>query len=307
MWCWQSGNTTVMRKPCDLPNLKKGMTVVCQARGASISETVGSLQCSYVLQWWKYQEWTNGTVSMTRGANYRTPRTTDSRGEHQLPMVGTDWLALYCWSTGHQINCGVTRCISNTKVQWTLLCISLQSRCLQPCWWLITLHNVLSLHSSINIRPLPTGNGSQVSYIFTSWTGVGISCKKPPRTKHPETTPGRTHLQHYSLGTFSRHCLGLLVPLKGTHSCHGYLFFTAYQVCAYILTDHVSQCYVEIGNCCLMFPMFDGIFQQNSATWHTAWITCACFEDHQKDFQLLPWAPNSPDLYLIENLWVNLD
>ncbi|GBN95391.1 hypothetical protein AVEN_241689-1 [Araneus ventricosus] len=88
-------------------------------------------------------------------------------------------------------------------------------------------------------------------------------------------------------GMFSWHALGPLIPVEGTLNSCAYLSIVADQVHPYMAT---------------VYPENDGAFQQDNATCHVSKIVRAWFEEHDEEFQLLPWPPNSPDL----NPWENL-
>ncbi|GBO41765.1 hypothetical protein AVEN_236506-1 [Araneus ventricosus] len=42
-----------------------------------------------------------------------------------------------------------------------------------------------------------------------------------------------------------------------------------------------------------VYPANDGVFRQDNATCHVSKIVRAWFEEHNEEFQLLPWPPNS--------------
>ncbi|GBM02146.1 Transposable element Tcb2 transposase [Araneus ventricosus] len=93
-------------------------------------------------------------------------------------------------------------------------------------------------------------------------------------------------------GIFSWHALSPLIPVEGTLNSCAYLSIIADQVHPYMAT---------------VYPENDGMFQQDNATCHVSKIVLAWFEEHDEEFQLLPWPPNSPDLNPCENLREHLD
>jgi len=53
----------------------------------------------------------------------------------------------------------------------------------------------------------------------------------------------------------------------------------------------------------VVFPSGSGLFQQDNAPCHTAHIVQEWFEEHDEEFKVLPWSPNSPDFNPSEHLW----
>ncbi|GFU97398.1 transposable element Tcb2 transposase [Trichonephila clavipes] len=94
--------------------------------------------------------------------------------------------------------------------------------------------------------------------------------------------------QYYALGEFSWAFLGHVVVVEQTMNATGYLNIIADQLHPYMAS---------------VFPAGNGMFQQDNAPCHKAKIVLEWFQEHDAEFQLMSWPPNSLDFNQIEHIW----
>ncbi|GBO44027.1 Transposable element Tc1 transposase, partial [Araneus ventricosus] len=107
----------------------------------------------------------------------------------------------------------------------------------------------------------------------------------------PSCTAGHTQAGGGGImiwGTFSWAALGPTVVVEQTMKAANYLNIIVDQL-------HLYMAFV--------FTTGNGIFQQDNAPSHKAWIVLEWFEEHNDEFHLMSSPPNLSDLNPLEHIW----
>lgn len=285
-----------MGKKGDLSAFERGMVVGARRAGLSISETADLLGFSRTTISRVYREWSEKEKTSSERQSCGRKCLVDARGQRRMGrLVRADRKATVTQITT-RYNQGRQKSISERTVRRTLRQMGFSSR--RP-------HRVPLLSAKNRKLRLQFAQAHR-NWTREDWKNVAWSDESRFLLRHSDGRVRIWRQQHESMhpsclvstvqaggggvmvwGIFSWHSLGPLVPIE--HRCNA----TAYLS---IVADHVHPFMTT------MYPTSDGYFQQDNAPCHKAGIISDWFLEHDNEFTVLKWPPQSPDLNPIEHL-----
>ena len=286
-----------MGKKGDLSDFERGMVVGARRADLSISKTADLLGFSRTTISRVYREWSEKEKISSERQLCGRKCLVDVRGQRRMGRLVRDDRKATITQITTRYNQGMQNTISERTTHRTLKQMGYSSR--RP-------HRVPLLSAKNRKQRLQFAQAHQ-NWTIEDWKNVAWSDESRFLLRHSD---GRVRIwckEHESMdpsclvstvqaggggvmvwGIFSWHTLGPLVPIEHRLNATAYLS---------IVADHVHPFMTTV------YPSSDGYFQQDNAPCHKAQIISDWFLEHDNEFTLLKWPPQSPDLNPIEQLW----
>ncbi|KAE8297395.1 Transposable element Tcb1 transposase Transposable element Barney transposase [Larimichthys crocea] len=269
-----------MGKNKDLSDFDKGQIVVARRLGHSISKTAALVGCSRSAVVSIYQQWSKEGTAVNRRQGHGRPRLIDARGERKLARVVQSNRQATVAQIAEKVNAGSDRKVSEHTVHRSLLRMGL--RCHRPIR--------VPMLTPIHCQKRQQWALKHQHWTAEQWKKVAWSDVRRLPGKHMAQAGGGGSVMLWAM--FCWETLGPVIHVDVTLTPTTYLN---------IVTDHVHP-FMET-----VFPDGSGLFQQENAPYHKAKVVQEWFEEHNNEFEVLTWPPNSPDLNPMGDLWDALD
>ena len=286
-----------MGKNKDLSDFEKGQIVMARRLGHSISRTAGLVGCSRFAVVSTYQKWSKEGQPVNRRQGHGRPRLIDTRGERRLARVVQLHRKATVAQIAEKLNAGCDRKVSEHTVHRSLLRMGLRSH--RPVKEPL-LTPVLRRQRLQWARERQNWTVEQWKKV--AWSGESRFCLL--------NVDGRVCVRRLSVEDVAAGCdaerrqdggdsvtlwamfcwetLGPGVHVDVTLTRASYLN---------VVADHVHPFMATL------FPDRSGLFQQDNVPCHTSKILQEWFEEHDDEFKVLPYPPNSADLNPVHHLW----
>ncbi len=281
-----------MEKKVDLSDFERGMVVGARRDGLSISKTADLLGFSRTTISRVYREWSEKEKISSERQLCGRKCLVDVRGQRRMGRLVRDDRKTTITQITTRYNQDMQKTLSERTTRRTLKQMGSSSR---------TPHRV-PLLSAKNRKQETNQNWTIEDWKNVPWSdeswflllhsdGRVIIWRKEHESMDPSCLVSMVQAGGGGVmvwGIFSWHTLGLLVPIEHRWNATAYLS---------IVVDHVLPFMTTV------YSSSDEYFQQDNAPCHKAQIISDWFLEHDNEFTLLKWPPQSLDLNPIEHLW----
>ena len=286
-----------MGKRKDLSEFDKGQIVMARRLGQSISKTAALVGCSRSAVVSIYQKWSKEGTVVNRRQGHGRPRLIDARGERRLARVVRSNRRATVAQIAQEVNAGSDRKVSEYTVHHSFLHMGLHSCRPVRVPMLTPVHHRKCQqwaheHQNWTTEQWKKVAWSDESHFLLHHVDGRVRVRLlPGEHMAPGCTMGRRQAGGGSVMLWAMFCwetLGPAIHVDVTLTRITYLSIVADHVHPFMETVFTSGC---------------GLFQQDNAPCHKAKMVQEWFEEHNNEFEVLTWPPNSPDLNPIEHLW----